>query len=125
MLTQVFLSSEHIELHGSVSTASSTPMSCSSCAITIPGGAGFVQRPRPPSGVLQPYISNNVGLPPAPVGGSASKTFRQMLRPDLDPTRQKCAFTGFLNIWNKRTDDDDLGFQYRGDTAAFVLEIES
>lgn len=77
------------------------------------------------SGVLQPSISNNVGLPPAPVGGSATNTFGQMLRPDLDPTRQKCAFTAFLNIWNKRTDGDDLGFQYRGDTAAFVLEIES
>ncbi|MFZ7092630.1 hypothetical protein [Primorskyibacter sp. 2E233] len=77
------------------------------------------------SGVLQPVISNNVGKPPALPGGSATNTFDDMLRPDLDPNRRKCAFTAFLNIWNKRTDGDDLGFQYRGDTAAFVLEIES
>jgi hypothetical protein len=76
-------------------------------------------------GNLQPLNSNNVGAPPAVQGGSATNTFAQMLRPDLDPTRKKCAFTAFLNIWNKRTDGDDLGHQYRGDTAAFVIEIES
>lgn len=48
-----------------------------------------------------------------------------MLRPDLMPERRRCAFTAFLEIWNKRTDGDDLGFQYRSDSAAFVLEIEN
>lgn len=77
------------------------------------------------SGTLQPFISNNVGQPPALPGASATNTFGQMLRPDLDPDRRKCAFTAFLHIWNKRTDGDDLGYQHRTDTAAFVLEIES
>lgn len=77
------------------------------------------------SGTLQPTISSNVGQPPAAPGGSATNTFGQMLRPDLDLTRRKCAFTAFLDVWNKRTDGDDLGFQHRGDTAAFVLEIEA
>lgn len=77
------------------------------------------------SGTLQPTNPNNVGQPPALPGGSATNTFGQMLRPDLDPDRRKCAFTAFLHILNKRTDGDDLGFQHRTDTAAFVLEIES
>jgi hypothetical protein len=76
------------------------------------------------SGTLQPAISNNVGVPPAAPGGSATNTFHQMLRPDLDATRRRCAFTAFLDVWNKRTDGDDLGFQHDGDTAAFVIEIE-
>ncbi len=77
------------------------------------------------SGTLQPTNSNNIGAPPGPVGGSATNTFQEMLRPDLDPTRKKCAFTAFLGIWNKRTDGDDLGHQHRGDSAAFVIEIET
>lgn len=77
------------------------------------------------SGVLQPSISTNVGMPPAVAGGSATSTFADMLRPDLMPERRRCAFTAFLEIWNKRTDGDDLGFQYRSDSAAFVLEIEN
>ncbi|WP_187430336.1 hypothetical protein ROLI_027400 [Roseobacter fucihabitans] len=75
------------------------------------------------SGVLQPTISTNVTDPNA---GSATNTFAQMLLPAaVDPPRNKCAFTAFLNIYNKRTDGDDYGFQYRGDTAAFVIEIDS
>ena len=77
------------------------------------------------SGTLQPQISVNVGVPPGPPGASATNTFQQMLRPDLDPTRLKCAFTAFLDIWNKRTDGDDLGHAHSGDTAAFVIEIDA
>lgn len=76
-------------------------------------------------GILQPSISSNVGKPPNLPGMSATNTFGDMLRLDLDPTRLKCAFTAFLSIWNKRTDGDDLGYDHKGDTAAFVLEIES
>lgn len=75
-------------------------------------------------GTLQPINANNVGQPPAAPGGSATNTFGDMLRPDLDPNRRKCAFAAFLEIWNKRTDGDDLGYQHRQDTVAFVLEIE-
>ncbi len=77
------------------------------------------------TGTLQPSISTNVGQPPNSPGGSATNTFHEMLRPDLDPTRTKCAFTAFLSIWNKRTDGDDLGNRHSGDTAAFVIEIAS
>jgi hypothetical protein len=77
------------------------------------------------SGVLQPLLSVNVGQPPAAPGGSATNSFADMLRPDLDPARHRCAFTAFLDVWNKRTDGDDLGFQRDGDTAAFVIEIDA
>lgn len=77
------------------------------------------------SGTLQPTISTNVGMPPSPAGASATNTFAEMLRTDLDPTRTKCAFTAFLNIWGKRTDGDDLGNPHDGDTAAFLLEIDA
>jgi hypothetical protein len=76
-------------------------------------------------GSLQDTISNNVGQPPAAPGGSTTRTFSQMLRPDLDATRTKCAFAVALGISNKRTDGDDLGYQTRNDIAAFVLEIDS
>ncbi|MEG3615591.1 hypothetical protein [Isoptericola haloaureus] len=59
------------------------------------------------------------------MGGSASQTFATKLRPVLDPPRAKCAFTAFLDIWNKRPDGDDLGFQYGGNSAAFVLKIDA
>lgn len=77
------------------------------------------------SGILEPTNSNNVGMPPGPAGGSATERYDGMLRPDLDSTRTKCAFTAFLNVWSKRTDGDDLGHQHDGDTAAFVIEISS
>lgn len=77
------------------------------------------------SGALLPSSSANVGQPPGPPGPSPTNTFHQMLRPDLDPTRTKCAFTVFLTIWNKRTDGDNLGFAHASDTAAFVLEINA
>lgn len=77
------------------------------------------------SGVLEPTNSDNVGLPPSSAEGSATNTYQQMLRPDLDPTRNKCAFTAFLHIWDKRTDGDDLRHQHDSDTAAFVIEINS
>lgn len=80
-------------------------------------------------GVLQPTNSNNVGVPPSPPGGSATNTFGQMLVPNEfvppGPPRKKCAFTAFLNIWNKRTDGDNPGHQHDQDSAAFVIEIDS
>lgn len=77
------------------------------------------------SAILQPPLSVNVGQPPAVPGGSATNSFADMLRTDLEPNRRRCAFTAFLDIWNKRTDGDDLGFQRDGDTAAFVIEIDA
>ncbi len=74
---------------------------------------------------LQPSKYSNVGKPSDPPDVSATNTFGDMLRLDLDPTRLKCAFTAFLDIWNKRTDGDNLGYDHKGDTAAFVLEIDS
>lgn len=65
----------------------------------------------------------NVGQPPAPEGTSPTNTFQQMLRPDLDATRKKCAFTVFLSISSKTTDGDYLGNGGITRTGAFAIEI--
>jgi hypothetical protein len=75
------------------------------------------------TGYLEYQNTANVGVPPAAPGASATNTFQQMLRTDLVPSRTKCAFTVFLNVWNKRTDGGNLSFPHQQDTAAFVLEI--
>jgi hypothetical protein len=67
----------------------------------------------------------NVGVPPAPVGASPTHTFGHMLNHPVPatPLHTKCAFTVFLNITNKRTDGDGLGFSHSQDSAAFALEV--
>lgn len=77
------------------------------------------------TGTLLAGAVDNVGEfgPPAPVGNSPTNTFFEMLRPDLVPTRTKCAFTVFLSISSKTTDGDYLGNGSLQKTAAFALEI--
>ena len=67
----------------------------------------------------------NVGVPPAPEVASPTHTFGHMLNHPVPatPPHTKCAFTVFLNITNKRTDGDSLGFSHRQESAAFALEI--
>ncbi|MCV3272690.1 hypothetical protein [Roseobacter sinensis] len=74
------------------------------------------------SGTLPTSSPMNVGGPPgaAPVGASGTETFGNMLQ-----TESRCAFSLWLNVYNKITDGDDMGLQYRGDTAAVVLEVDN
>jgi hypothetical protein len=78
----------------------------------------------PAPGALQPTISTNVGVPPGPAHGSATKTYAEMLKTAYDPTRTKCAFLATLNVYNKRTDGEDTGNQRAGESVAFVIEID-
>ncbi|MEO1250252.1 MAG: hypothetical protein AAFW76_10500, partial [Pseudomonadota bacterium] len=71
---------------------------------------------------IAPASAPNVGGPPdtTPPGASGTQDFGTLLQ-----TQSRCAFSLWLNVYNKRTDGDDHGFVYQGDTAAVALEITS
>ena len=64
-------------------------------------------------------------MEPNPVGVSPTHTFGHMLNHPTPstPPRTKCAFTVYLNTYNKRTDGDDLDFDWKHASAAFALDI--
>lgn len=69
--------------------------------------------------------TSNAGMEPGPAGVSPTHRFGHMPNHPTPstPPRTKRAFTVYLNTYHKRTDGDDLDFDWKHESAAFALDI--